>query len=105
MDLLTITMPTEGSGLYVTADVLRDDEGRLWLVPEWRVHLVEPYRMPTRIIQLDPDEIQWTPKGPTDLLLGWPVPTAVLDGRTAVAPGVVLAVEEAPSIRIPLGTG
>ena len=72
----------------VTADTV-EHEGKLWIIPLWFGSPEVRYRWPARIIRIDSlphTRTQTSPDGrrlPADFVLTYPVPRAVLEGRTS----------------------
>lgn len=93
----------ETQGTIFKMDTI-EHEGKLWLVPQWLENREEGWMTPARIILLDVlqhEDIRDS-KLPADYNLNYPIPKAVLDGKTEEQSATEYVVVELPGIKVPI---
>lgn len=103
--LKTLVGLDSGGGLYHMETI--EHQGKMWLVPGWLEAPSEGWKIPARIICLDPLPHQKLPQGDPygDFVLNGPLHKSVCDGHTQLTAGYAYVVIERPDIRIPIPRG
>lgn len=90
----------EDGGIYLI-DVI-EHENSLWVVPMWLVTPFLDYRMPKRIIKIEPRHYEKLRGNYPEILITYPIPNAILEGKEKRGVGQEYEAHERPQIKVPL---
>lgn len=105
IDLVNVLMGSDQDGkIYILQAIKREDG--LWLIPSWLENPSEGWKIPERIIRVDPSEYEELGGDyPAEYHTKHPVPRAVLNGQSRTVEGISYDVVERPDIRIQIPPG